>query len=726
MYRLLRVSVLTFCLVPALAVAQPVSRTLSIDHHQLTVELRPDSHQLIATDRLTVSGGASGQELAFSLAPALELERIEDVTRCQDACESAPEVRFRRAPADGQTELSRVILSQPAGDAGGNRVRLRFTYRGVVDDPPRDPRHLRFVTPSETSGHIGPEGVYLSSESQWYPDLDDSLATYDVKVSVPDGWASVTQGTVQSDPTHWIVSTKSEALTVVANRFVVKTRPWKAQSGQAILLATYLFPDEAALADEYLDASARYLDAYIPLLGPYPFTQFAVVENFFSSGLGMPSFTLLGSGVIKRHYTQPYALGHEIVHSWIGNGVFNRVNHGNWVEGLTTYLSNYYYHELVGETVQAREQRRLMLMGFAVYVRPGEEYPINAFAQKHDEKDNAIGYQQCAMVFHALRQELGEEAFWRGVRQIPERYLGAVANWADLEQIFQDAAGRNLRWFFAQWVERAGAPDVVVAGVRVQPSLGLSGGQSGAEVVVHLVQRGMPYRVSTELEFVLQEGRTHRARVLLTESQQDVVVSVPDRPLAVRMDPEVNLFRRVARSDIAPMLNLYVTDAQRTIVVPRAAAETPGPFSEIVQRIVAQEAAKPGPARTTVAYAGEESSAARAGSWLVLGGPQENPAAAAVVKQCRDHLQMTDKGFSVDGTSYEGPAMALLASCRRDDHPDSVVTLLYGVTPEALGRVARLLFFYGWQSYVVFREGAVVARGDWEDMMSPEVPIETR
>ena len=58
--------------------------------------------------------------------------------------------------------------------------------------------------------------------------------------------------------------------------------------------------------------------------------------------------------------------------------------------------------------------------------------------------------------------------------------------------------------------------------------------------------------------------------------------------------------------------------------------------------------------------------------------------------------------------------------------PDSVVTLLYGVTPEALGRVARLLFFYGWQSYVVFREGTVVARGDWEDMMSPEVPIETR
>ena len=69
--------------------------------------------------------------------------------------------------------------------------------------------------------------------------------------------------------------------------------------------------------------------------------------------------------------------------------------------------------------------------------------------------------------------------------------------------------------------------------------------------------------------------------------------------------------------------------------------------------------------------------------------------------------------------------MALLASCRRDDQPGSVVTILYGVTAPALSRVARLLFFYGWQSYVVFQEGAVSARGDWEDKMSAEVRFDT-
>mgnify|MGYP000872210798 FL=1 len=726
LHRLIRFSLLAGCLVPALAVAEPVSSLPTITHHQLTLQLLPDSHQLIATDRLILSGRASGQALSFSLAPTLRVERIQDVTHCEAACETAPELAFERDGSAGPSEPQRVIVKQPATDRGYGAVALKFSYRGVVDDPPRDPRHLRFVTPSETSGHIGPEGVYLSSESQWYPDVEGSLATYDVTIALPDGWTAVTQGAPQSDQGHWIVPTKSEALTVVANRFVVKSRTWTAKSGQSIRLATYLFPDEASLADEYLDASARYLDAYIPLLGPYPFSQFAVVENFFSSGLGMPSFTLLGSGVIKRHYTQPYALGHEIVHSWIGNGVFNRIDRGNWVEGLTTYLSNYYYHELMGDEAQAREQRRLMLMGYAVYVRPGEAYPVIQFAQKHDEKDNAIGYQQAAMVFHALRQEIGEAVFWTALKQIPERYLGMAAEWRDLERVFQEAAGRDLRWFFAQWVERAGVPDIEVTGSRVQQSTGTAGDMNRVEAIVHIAQHGTPYRLAIDLEFVLDGGRTHRTRIHLTDAQQNAIIPLPERPLAVRLDPDLHVFRRVARNALAPMLNVYVTDAHRTVVVAPASLQQPGPFTDIVQRIAAQEASKPEPSRTTVKQPEDKTKPTPEGSVLVLGGPGENAAASDMLRYCGDHVHFTEKGFSVEGKSYEGPTMALLVSCRRDDQPGSVVTILYGVTPPALTRVARLLFFYGWQSYVVFHEGSVVARGDWEDRMTVEVRIETR
>ena len=93
-----------------------------------------------------------------------------------------------------------------------------------MNDPPTEPRHLRFVTPSETAGHVGPEGIYLSSESQWYPDIPGSFSSFEVTAEVPRQWTVVTQG-LQTHETlrdqkkvcTWLVRDPSEALTLVAS-----------------------------------------------------------------------------------------------------------------------------------------------------------------------------------------------------------------------------------------------------------------------------------------------------------------------------------------------------------------------------------------------------------------------------------------------------------------------------------------------------------------------------
>ena len=48
-------------------------------------------------------------------------------------------------------------------------------------------------------------------------------------------------------------------------------------------------------------------------------------------------------------------------------------------------------------------------------MRPEEDYPVGRFTHKSDQKDNAIGYQKAAMIFHMLRREIGNEAFWNGL-----------------------------------------------------------------------------------------------------------------------------------------------------------------------------------------------------------------------------------------------------------------------------------------------------------------------
>ncbi|MEK6642147.1 MAG: M1 family aminopeptidase [Nitrospirota bacterium] len=704
--------------------ADSVLPRVVIRHHDLFVQIVPDQHLLIAKDRLTIEVLPQKSPIRFSLAPTLQVDRVVLVQESAGV-ESPHDVPFELERGSMAESAQQVTISSKVVAAG--LVTLDVHYHGVINDPPRDPRHLRFVTPSETAGHIGPEGVYISSESSWYPDVPESLSTYALLAAVPTGWTVVTQGRAGESHacpvdlcrdknmmmTEWVVMQPSEALTLVANTFVSTFRDWTAKTGQKIRLSTYLFPDDAHLAEEYLDATARYLDAYIPLLGPYPFEKFAVVENFFASGLGMPSFTLLGSGIIKRHYVQPYALGHEIVHSWIGNDVFNRAERGNWVEGLTTYLANYYWHELVGDRTQAQDQRRLMVQGYNLHVPPERDYPVAQFTQKLDEHDNAIGYHKAAMLFHLLRQELGEEIFWRAVKVLVAEYHGRHAEWRDLERVFAEESRRDLRWFFAQWLEREGAPALSLSEAVARPVSGATAETFQLETTI--VQSNEPFRFSLQLRIQMEGDRTQMLTVPLRSQRETISVTLPARPIAIDLDPEFMAFRRIARQSLSPVLNHYVTDRRRSVLM--AFTDEPGhpsPFRDIVARIESQEQRKPVSERTAITPLDKDGLFPQEGSVLVLGGEESRAEIRSIMaKHCGNRAALNDKGVTVMGMSYEGPGLALLVSCHRVDRPGSVVTVLYAASQQAVAKVARLLFFYGWNSFVLFKDGAVAARGEW-------------
>jgi hypothetical protein len=705
--------------------ADPVLPGAVIRHHDVFVQLVPEQHALIAKDRLTLEVPQPQTPIRFSLAPTLQIDHIALVQESAGTEVSIHDVPFEIE--HGSTPDSVQEVSIPPQVVAAGLVTLDVHYHGVINDPPRDPRHLRFVTPSETAGHIGPEGVYVSSESHWYPDVPESLSTYALLVAVPAGWTAVTQGTAgesracpaglcRSDQmvmTEWVVTQPSEAVTLVANTFVTSFRDWTAKTGQSIRLSTYLFPDDAHLAEEYLDATARYLDVYIPLLGPYPFEKFAVVENFFASGLGMPSFTLLGSGIIKRHYVQPYALGHEIVHSWIGNAVFNRAERGNWVEGLTTYLANYYWLELMGDHTQARDQRRLMVQGYNLHVTPERDYPVAQFTQKQDEHDNAIGYQKAAMLFHLLRQEVGDETFWRALKILVAQYRGRHAEWRDLERVFAEESCQDLRWFFAQWVEQDGAPVLSLSEAVARPVAGEPAQTFRLEVTI--VQSHKPFRLPLQLLIRMEGDRAHLLTVPLRSLRETISVTLPARPIAIDLDPDFMTVRRISRQSLPPVLNHYVTDRRRSVLTALTdEPDHPSPFRDVVTRIEAQEQQKPIGDRTVIASLAQDGLLPQEGSVLVLGGQESRSGIQSILaRHCGERAILTDKGVTVMGTAYEGPGLALLVSCHRVDRPGSVVTVLYAATPQAVAKMARLLFFYGWNSFLLFKDGAVVARGEW-------------
>lgn len=684
-------------------------------HHTLAAELIPAAHELVVSDQIELEVEPQVTSVTFTLAQTLHVEsvtmRSHSVSNGQRSPdEIVPFTKVHPPEAMGQ----RIAVSLPKDH--DRRVTLAVSYRGQIHDPPREPRHLRFVTPSETAGHIGLEGVYLSGESQWYPDIIGSFSTYRVTVQIPQGWTVVTSGRKEGETmsagkisSTWIVQDGSEAFTLVANKFVTASREWKGPTGQRVELQTHFMPDNAGLADEYLDATAKYLDAYVRILGDYPFDKFAVVENFFASGLGLPSFTLLGSGSIKRHYIQPYALGHEIVHSWIGNSVFNRDNQGNWVEGLTTYLANYYWHELVQDVAQAFEQRRMMLDGYNLYVRPEADYAVSQFLRKHDEKDNAIGYQKSAFVFHLLRQEIGDEPFWRSLKTFVSSYRNRPADWKAIEEVFSRESGQNLRWFFEQWIERPGAPLVSLSDAHARRVKG-EGGKEAWRLTVEIGQTGKPFRMTIPVRIVMK-GSMETKSIMLGSSQTSVAEFIlSDQPMQVEIDPNLMTFRRLTRHQLPPMLNGYVTDQQKTVVL--AFSDPASPLKQIVSRIADHELT--GSLKTAVISL-KENALPHDGSILILAGTEQRLAVQAVVREsCGDRIALGDRGFQIDGQAYDGPKMAVLFSCHRANVPGSIVTVLYGVTSGAVEKVSRFLFYYGWHSYVIFQDGAVTKREVWQ------------
>lgn len=705
---------LIFFIPPQDAWALPTGVDGILVHHDLSVVLTPASHEMTAEDRITLEIDEPVQSLTFTLAGTLEVKSIAvetlSITMRQQRPSQLASFTIVQSPDTG---TQRVVVMLPKEH--GPKMTLVWVYRGLINDPPREPRHLRFVTPSETAGHIGPEGVYLSGESQWYPDFPDSFSTFRVTAAISEEWTLVGSGrkvaqtsTADMVSSTWAVGERSEAFTLVANKFVVKSREWSASTGQQVELQTYFLLDNAALADEYLDATAEYLEAYIRILGEYPFERFAVVENFFASGLGMPSFTLLGSGSIRRHYVQPYALGHEIVHSWIGNSVFNRDGQANWVEGLTTYLANYYWHELVHDDHKALEQRRMMLQGFNLYVRPEEDYPVSQFLRKHDEKDNAIGYQKSAFVFHLLRQEVEEEVFWRSLKTFVRQHRNRPADWGSIERVFSQESGRDLRWFFEQWVEQPGAPVLSIGDASAKRMDG-NGNREVWQLILRIEQNETPYRMAVPIHIEMEDTTEVRSVGLDPSPATIVELLVPNKPLWVELDPGMMTFRRMARHQLPPVLNSYVTDSYKTVM--RAFSDHGSPLGQIVSRLADHD--PPDSPRTKV-LALEGATLPQDGSILILADADQIHAVQSLVQEsCGDRAALRENGFRIDGQVYEGPTMAVLFSCHRANVPGSVMTVLYGVTSDSVAKVARLLFYYGWHSYVIFQDGAVKKREIW-------------
>ncbi|MDP1652965.1 MAG: M1 family aminopeptidase [Rhodocyclaceae bacterium] len=401
---------------------------------ELDVQLDPATRQFSVTATLTDDQDLRG----FRLGPEFEIAALK--------VNGLPSPLARR-PASADFRLP----------AGARRVEV--AYRSTLAATPTlDHRQVL----GQRAGTAAPEGSFLPGAALWYPE-PGARFSYRLVLKLPAGQKGLVPGNLV-DETDTAAGYRAvfdfphpaDGIDLMAGPYDVSERSLKLAGGRTIRIRTWFHPELAALAQGYLDDSARYIERYSKLIGDYPFEMFSVVSSPTPTGFGMPSLTYLGREVLKLPFIRATSLGHEVLHNWWGNGVYPDWEKGNWSEGLTTFLADYAYKEDEGAAA-ARDMRLGWLRDYAA-VPAGADTALKDFTSRHHGIASIIGYNKAAMVFLMLRDRIGTAAFERGLRLLWERKRFQTASWADLEAAFTTASGQALADFFKQWVDRAETP----------------------------------------------------------------------------------------------------------------------------------------------------------------------------------------------------------------------------------------------------------------------------
>jgi hypothetical protein len=632
----------------ALAAAAPT-------RHVLEVRLDPAALTLEGTDRVTLHATGS---VAFKMGPGFTVAHVVVDDR----------------PVQVHARGGRIALPE------GSEHTVVIEYHGRLAPLPQE---------GEVIGPVaGPEGSYLPAG--WFPTFGD-LFDYEVSIDVPDSQCALVPGRLTAETTAGGRYRATFSGVAPVAELPLFAGPYKIAETfhRGWRLRTYFRAADTDLADTYLERTAGYLDLYDGWIGAYAYPGFSVVSSPLPVGLAFPGMTYLGSQVLRLPFIPDTSLGHEVLHSWWGDGVGVDGRDGNWAEGLTTFMADYTYTERRGGEA-AREQRLAWLREFAI-LPAAEDHPLDTFRGRMHTASQATGYHKAAFVFEMLRDEIGPETFATAVRRFWQAHRLTAASWNDLEAAFSSAAGRSLAVFFAQWLTRPGAPRLALGQV----------GSDGDRVSFTLSQDEPRYELAVPVE-VETDGAPVDRTMHLDAASRSYGVEVTGTPRALAVDPDFRLFRHLDAVEVPPILREVAFDTTAVAVVAvsdpasrTAAGELAASFFERQPAVQAADATLP------------------PGAVLVVGTTKEVAALLA-----RAQVEPAPPAVAGKGTASAWAA-------RRPDH--APLAIVAADDAAALRAIVRPLPHYGGQSFVAFRGSEAVEKGLWPPGPSPlRVAVPTR
>lgn len=671
-------------------------------HHDIETTLDPIAKTLRVRDEYSLpTADFRGNRIEIALAAELTLAGPAD-SILPAALRQQGVTATRRTLEGEDGKLGILTIEKPADADWPELLVLHLNYRGPLRDA-QEGGEKEMDSPPPAVGIVLSGAGYFYAH--WHNPGHPERLTFSLTVTTPKDWKIVSQGrrlqeTVSGDrkTTVWSTDRPQEEMFLIADRFEEYS-----QRHGGIHLYAFLREKNPDRAKQYLSAAGAYIDFFAKLFEPYPYSKFALVENALPTGYGMPSFTLMGSAVLRLPFILHTSYPHEILHNWWGNGVYVAPDSGNWSEGLTSYLADHLLTELEGHGDKYRFQEMVKYLNYA---EAGRDFPLEEFRYRQDMASQAVGYGKTLMMVHALRRELGDETFLNSLRDFFNERRFRFAGFDDLRVGFEKTSGKSLAAFFDQWTRRAGAPELELAAATVRKI------DTGFELTLRVrqKQKDAPFRLRLPVAVWFKSGAAAQYPLTLETAAQTFTLNLTEEPAGVMLDPHHDVFRKLDRREVPPGIGQTYGAEAVTLALPLA-GESPGlgeayrQFAELLTKTNKQwnldsDAAKILPKQTL---------------WL-LGG--NNRLAENILPALAEYgVSVTENTVTVAGKEFLRAGHSFIFTVRHPQAPSLSVTWLLSDDTSALPGLARKLPHYGKFGYMVFHGKAPdnVEKGVWPE-----------
>jgi aminopeptidase N len=336
-----------------------------------------------------------------------------------------------------------------------------------------------------------PNGIFAASEpggsSTWYPvnDHPSDKATYTFRLTVTPGYTALANGvleetTTSDDGDTFVWEMRQPMASYLSTISVGEFARQEDVSPDGVLIRNYFPEEDLTRGTRAFERQGEMIDLFTDLFGDYPFEAYGVMVVDVPLGFALETQTisLFGNSALSGGIGAENVIAHELAHQWFGNMVSPARWQDIWLnEGFATYASwlwaehdlgedalvnivtdTYNFlsgNELMEEGVSPASVRR-RVSAFAVPGDPGE---MRLF-------DSAGVYFRGALVLHALRLEVGDEAFFATLRTYLERFAYGNATVEDFIAVAEEVSGQPLDDFFQGWLYEPLLPNIPQMGLE--------------------------------------------------------------------------------------------------------------------------------------------------------------------------------------------------------------------------------------------------------------------